>query len=204
MTKTTKYSLLAVVGVLAFVPTTEAATLFTLNQDACTGTCGISPFGTVSLVQTTPTMVTVTETLNANERFAGTGAGNALEFNIIGAITIGNISSGFAVGPAPATASAFGTFLESITCTACQGGQADNPTGPLSFTVTSLNGVSISSFIPNAGGFSFASDIVGNNGKTGNVAALTAASSAVPEPMSLSFVGAGLLALGVLRRRFSA
>ncbi|HLJ16343.1 MAG TPA: PEP-CTERM sorting domain-containing protein, partial [Bryobacteraceae bacterium] len=167
--------------------------------DACTGTCGVPPFGTISLDQTTPTLVTVNETLAANERFAGTGAGDALEFNVIGPITIGDISTGFAVGPAPDTASAFGTFLESITCTACTGAQAGNLEGPLSFTVTSAGGISIADFIGNAGGFFFASDIVGNNGLTGNVG--TSGPSSVPEPVSLSLVGAGLLGFGMLRRR---
>jgi len=187
---------------LALLPTTRAATIFTLNQDACTGTCGTSPFGTISLAQTTPTLVTVTETLAANERFAGTGAGDALEFNVVGPIVIGSITEGFAIGPAPDTASGFGMFLESISCTSCHGGQAGNPPGPLSFTVTSAGGVTIASFIANSRGFFFASDIVGNNGNTGNVAAN--GPSAAPEPMSISLMGAGLLGLGILGRRFSA
>jgi hypothetical protein len=94
----------------------RATTVFTFNMDACSGTCGASPFGTVSLVQTgaggAGTFVTVTEMLAANERFAGTGAGDALEFNVAGPVTLGNITAGFDVGPAPDTASEFGTFLE--------------------------------------------------------------------------------------------
>jgi hypothetical protein len=202
MIKSTKITFLAVFGVLVFLPASRATTIFMLNQDACTGTCGVSPYGTVSLAQTTATLVTVTETLAADERFAGTGAGDALEFNVVGPITIGSITAGFGVGPAPDTASAFGTFLKSIACTSCSGGKAGNPAGPLSFTVTSAGGVSVADFIGNAGGFFFASDIVGNNGNTGNVGAK--GPSAVPEPVSLSLVGAGLLGLGILRRRFSA
>src|SRR5438128_667730 len=118
--------LLAICGGLAFLPAAGASTVFTFNMDACSGTCGASPFGTVSLAQTgaggAGTFVTVIETLAANERFAGTGAGDALEFNVASPITLGNLTAGFAVGPAPDTASAFGTFLESITCTVCQGG----------------------------------------------------------------------------------
>src|SRR5271168_5309855 len=112
MTNTTKNSFLLVFAVLAFLPASHASTIFVLNQDACTGTCGAAPFGTITLEQTTSTLVTVTETLAANERFAGSGAGDALEFNVTGAITIGGITSGFAVGPAPDSASAFGSFLE--------------------------------------------------------------------------------------------
>jgi hypothetical protein len=116
--------------------------------------------------------VTVTETLAASERYAGTGAGEALEFNVTNSVVIGNLTPNFAVGPAPASASTFGSFLLSIACSTFQGGQVGNPAGPLSFTAGSATGVTVNDFIANAGGYYFASDIVGNNGKTGNVASL--------------------------------
>jgi len=153
------------------------------------------------LDQTTPTLVTVTEVLYDSALFAGTGAGDALEFNVSGPVTLGAITPGFAVGPAPDSASTFGIFLLSITCTVCQGGKASNPAGPLSFTVTSAGGVSISDFTANAGGFYFASDIVGGNGNTGNVAATAGVISHTPEPLSISLIGLGLAGIGVFKRR---
>ncbi|MEO8050377.1 MAG: PEP-CTERM sorting domain-containing protein [Acidobacteriota bacterium] len=188
---------------LAVAPQSQASTIFSLNQDACTGTCGTGPFGTVTLTEFgsgASATVGVNVTLAANERFAGTGAGDALEFNVIGAVNITGITANFGIGPSPDTASAFGTFLHSVECTTCQGGNAGNPAGPLNFTVGSATGVTIASFIVNSGGYFFAADIVGNNGNTGNVGA-NGSTTVVPEPVSMGLVGSGLISIFFLRRR---
>jgi hypothetical protein len=93
----------------------------------------------------------------------------------------------------------------SVDCPTCQGGQAGNLKGPLSFTV--LNAV-LSDFVANAGGYYFASDIaidIDGTTRTGNVAALGPNTPSVPEPSSLMLFGTGVTALGgLIRRRMTA
>src|SRR6266849_298731 len=75
---------------------------FSLNQDGCTGGCGSGStvFGTVDVVEgIDANHVNVTVTLNSPSQFINSGAGDALEFNIVGdpAISITNLTSGFSV-----------------------------------------------------------------------------------------------------------
>jgi hypothetical protein len=190
----------------------HASTIFLLDRDACTGTCGTAPFATVTLEQTTANTISVTEILAGSDVFAGTGAGQALAFILTVPVTIGAVTPGFDVGPSPASASAFGNFLLSVTCTVCQGGKLSNPSR-LAFTVTAAQAISAADFLANDRGYAFASDIRGRNGETGNVAVLRSAfitpdpdpaasiSDAVPEPATFLLAGAGLAGLGLFRRR---
>jgi hypothetical protein len=188
--------------------------VFQLTLDGCSGTCGTSPFGTITLVQTATGVVTVTETLKATtpaEGFVATGAGKSLAWNLTGnpAISIGFLTSGFGITGAT-SASTFGSFEYSVSCAgiSCGPGASVTNPGPLSFTVTDGAGVNVSDFIGNGGGFFFASDIIGVNGNTGNVAAgpgTTPPPPSVPEPSSLMLFGTGLTAAaGLARRRMAS
>ncbi len=136
------------------------------------------------------------------DEFVKTGAGDSLEFDISGdpSITITGLTSGFTAGGAD-TASTFGGFDYSIVCTGCEHGASHPLPGPIDFTVENTL---ITAFTTNSQGIYFTSDIVGTNGGTGNVAGNGLARSAVPEPFSFSLVGAGLIGLGLFRRKFSA
>src|SRR5215469_11125672 len=137
---------------LASVAPAKADLIYTLNQQACSGGCAPGPFGTVDLHQVNSTTVSVTVTLLNGAQFVHTGAGDALAFNILGdpAISVSNLTSGFAVDPNPPVhASTFGNFDYGIVCTVptgCgNGGSNPNP-GPLLFSTTDGSALSVNNF----------------------------------------------------------
>jgi hypothetical protein len=183
-------------------------------------------FGYVDLSQVGSNQVQVTLQITDPSYIVNTGNGTnhaPFAFNTDTAITISNISDGvsnpsiyFTAGAINAGVSGLGTFNYEINCTSnCSPGASGGGEGTyLSFLVTANSGaLNLNDFVANANGFYFASDIIGPSGLTGEVAANQAptvtttggsggnGNGSVPEPASLTIMGAGLAALGAARRR---
>ncbi len=197
-------AILAAMAAAALTAQANTST-FTLDQDGCSGTCGLSPFGTVVITDMgsgADAYVLVTETLTAGDEYVRTGAGDALEFQLSKAATsITDLTAGFSTTSGSQTASTFGSFSNGIFCSGCGNGASNPLAGPLSFR---LYGVTTADFIANADGNYFASDILGSNGKTGNVGSAgtpinQSSVTATPEPRTIVLFLSALAVICVRR-----
>ncbi|HSR06664.1 MAG TPA: hypothetical protein VLM42_05905 [Bryobacteraceae bacterium] len=188
---------------VALAPAARADMIFNSTQGYCCFSVDLS------LTDAHDMFVTVSLT-NGATFFANTGNGTnhpGFAFNLAGAaITSANIVnpsstlSTFHVGD---PGSAFGDFgyMFDIPGT----GTSANDAGPLTFTIHRDTGISYTDFTTNTSGYYFAADICQASAPgvacTGEAGINTAPTTGVPEPVSLSLVGGGLLALGLLRKR---
>jgi hypothetical protein len=223
----------ALAAPLAASPAQAAVYEFQLVDDHCTGTCGggtgpDGQYGTVTISDVTGSpydSVHVALTLYPPAKFVATGAGESLMFSIFGnpAIDITNLTDGWVEGGSDSTGWS-GEFQHTIHCDLCGSGASNPQPGPVYFDISSAGqDITTADFLPGVihkNGkpdtytlYYFVADIIGQNGKTGNVGAFAGEEVTdctnpdgceVPEPATLTMFStwvAGFAAAAALRRR---
>jgi hypothetical protein len=215
-------------AVLASPASADEIMTFDIDQCHATGGCGNAsttpPWATVQLDDKGGgvIVVTVTPTDNGSQQngFTSTGSGYTLAWDLnctgCGTVSISGLTSGFDVvdcskqKKATCHTGGTGDWKYAVDCPkggACGTGGNHPYTMPVEFTISATH-LTLADFVSN-GTYFFSSDLcygvavngTCRGGKTGDSGAEQGHQLQVPEPMTLSLFGVGLLGVAVMRRR---
>lgn len=214
----------AIAGLVLLSPVAAMATAtYTLQFFDATSGLPSGPFGTVTVNDPVGNTILVEVALNSGFQFVDTGGHDGTVFNTDIPVSLAidplTLSSGWStsangsfIDPPFATKNGSNHFNQSVGCCSGNLGGANAVDGPLYIDVSAV-GITDSDFTANSLGYFFATDILQvSTGFTGAVAAKGPDTSCqeendcgvnnlLPEPLTLSLFGAGLVGIGALRRR---
>lgn len=184
-----------------------------------------TPYATVTLTQTSSTLVSVGVVLNSNYVFAGTGVGSTFGFNLLPdykSAVVNYSGTAFTVNPYGSyNITPEGLFTNTFDLNST--GTSQKYAGPLNFTVSLASGINLDAFTTSSarnggqpGGYGFGVDIGTLAGKTGSAGLAGIAPARiipptdnnsdtpnkVPEPSSLALLGLGFVGMAILRKRY--
>jgi hypothetical protein len=200
---------------IAFGAPSARAITYDLNIDHCTGTCGLTDYGDVTVTDVTGGVHIDVQLQNgAKFNYNGGGGLNTFSFNFSQTVTAADITNvsltGFTFVAPSSNQDGFGDFLYALNNSS---GGASAANALLSFDVAgvTLADLTKSDAPGTANDVFFAADIFGTNGLTGLVGALNECTNCAPTPpgdtpipgaLPLFSSGMGLLGfLGWRRKR---
>ena len=194
-------------------PALAATQIFNLSVADPAAGLGTGPFGTVQVTENLDHTLTFVETLSTGYRIhLGNTNHNAFAFKVNSdpTVTVSGLTAGFSAialtGGSNETEPPFGTFFTAHVCSSCGPGYSGGNAGPVTFTLGAANGLTLASLgynLYNNQKIFFTSDVVNQDGFTGNVGAVIGDVSAVPEPntWAMMLIGFGFAGYSLRRRK---